>query len=297
MRNMTERVLGVALLATLICALPAAAAQGVSRDDALYQTALTDLEGFARSVTEGRAGSRAKAQAIVTWFAGNFDWTATDYKKRTVQEILERKGGNCNELAKVAIASMEAIGLKMRRIREINLHVESDSRQRSAAGKIAESGPRMSVFGKNHNDHVWIEILDDASGEWFPADPSLGVVGEKEWLAARLGFGERFTLDPTSKDMIAPFAVYAMVDGGFESRTVHYVIDGFDGLYAGGLKELPSWAEWRRLVVLLDEKAREAFAGETDLHQYSNEIASLVATYASIRKEFEARSEKGSQAN
>jgi len=251
--------------------------------------ALADRRAFAERVTEGAASDLERARALTTWFAHHFDWTATDYQQRTVDQILERGGGNCAELARVTTAMFEELGMRMRSVREINLHVESARRRETARAKIAELGNRASVFGKRHNDHVWIEIQDRATGEWFPADPSLGVVGEEEWLAARLGFGERFTLDPSSEDMIAPFAIFAREDGDLtQDRTAHYVVEGFDRLYDGRLSELPAWADWVRLVEGLDPKALAAFRGEGNLHDSEAEIDELARAYERLREEWMA---------
>ncbi len=272
------------------------ACQGSSHDgtdtsiqgEDLYQLALADLKAFAEKVAVDGKTTYEQANSIVTWYAQNFDWTATDYKKRTVRDILERKGGNCNELAMVTTATMEALNMKMRKVREINIHVDNPSRQNRAEQKVRDNGPKASVFGRRHNDHVWIEIYDEATKSWFPADPSLGIAGKKEWLEARLGFGERYTLDPTSTDMIAPFAVFAMDDNNniVENRTRHYIIEGFNEVYTYELQKLTAWNEWTELINYLDDKARGAFTGTTNLHKYGDEIARLVELYELLKTEF-----------
>ncbi|MBW2714351.1 MAG: transglutaminase domain-containing protein [Deltaproteobacteria bacterium] len=261
------------------------AAEG--RND-LYELALEDRTAFASRVAAGASSDYERADAIVTWFAENFDWTYTDYERRTVEEILARKGGNCAELARVTTSMLEELGLHMREVREVNIHVESERRQRTAREKVAESGNRMSVFGKRHNDHVWMEIQDSATGEWFPADPSLGVVGERQWLASRLGFGERFSLDPSSEDMIVPFAIFAKDEAGSLTviRTSHYVVEGFDGLYSGQLHALAAWPSWVRLVVELNDAALAAFLGEANLHESEAKIDELAAVYEQLRVQF-----------
>jgi hypothetical protein len=262
----------------------------VDESGELYDLALENRGAFAEQVSAGASSDHERARAVVTWFAENFDWTATDYKQRTVQEILERRGGNCAELARVTTTMLDELDLQMRRVREINIHVESESRRQRARDKIAELGDQVSVFGKRHNDHVWIEIRDRETGEWFAADPSLGIIGEEEWLAARMGFGERFTLDPTSKDMIAPFAVFAEDDDGnlADNRTKYYVVDGFDKLYAGQLRELPAWPEWVRLINELDDRALAAFRGEANLHDHEAEIDALAVTFEQLRQQYAA---------
>ena len=293
------------ILLTLVCTFLLVSCQGdggqesnraASNTEALYELALEDRAAFATQVVAGASTDYERADAIVTWFAENFDWTYTDYKKRTVDEILARKGGNCAELARVATSMLDELGLHMRRVREINIHVESERRQQTARDKVAERGNRMSVFGKRHNDHVWMEIQDSATGEWFPADPSLGVVGEQQWLASRLGFGERFSLDPTSEDMIAPFAVFAEGEAGDLTviRTTHYVVEGFDRLYSGQLHTLPAWPDWVRLVEELDDAALAAFRGEANLHESEAEIDALATTYARLKEQY-AGMERGDQ--
>ncbi len=256
--------------------------------DSLYSLAITDLPAFSQYVASGAKTDYDKAFRVVDWFARHFDWTYTDYKRRTVNEILERKGGNCNELAQVSRASLETLGLKMRRVREINLHVLTERRQNDAETKVKEGGPRMSVFGKQHNDHVWLEIYDSSTGEWFPADPSIGVVGKRAWLAARYGFGKRYSLDPSSEDMIAPFAVFAEDKPAWINRTADYAIDGFNELYYGQLDRLPSWQKWVDLVNELDDKALGAFNGEVNLHDSKQTIAQLSDTYQTLKNEFQA---------
>ncbi|MBK7869403.1 MAG: transglutaminase domain-containing protein [Saprospiraceae bacterium] len=202
--------------------------------------------------------------------------------------MIERRGGNCNELALVSIECMKALGIQYRRVREINLHVETPRRQGDAAKKVQESGNRMSVFGWRHNDHVWIEVFDPKTNEWFPADPSMGAVGSEQWLAARYGFGNRFTLNPISEDMVAPFAVFASDDKGnfIENRSKHYAVEGFNNLYHKQLQALPSWNNWVQGIETLSVKAQEAFEGKTNLHDYTEDIHALWKTYYQLKVEY-----------
>jgi transglutaminase-like putative cysteine protease len=98
------------------------------------------LKAFADSIAQGAPSSYEKAEKVVRWLANNFDWTATDYQKRTVEEIMARKGGNCNELAMVTIALLKELNLQMRKVREINIHKESATRRENARQKILERG-------------------------------------------------------------------------------------------------------------------------------------------------------------
>ena len=254
--------------------------------DSLFQLALEDLPAFSKQITAKAETDLEKAEAVVGWYARHFDWTYTDYQRRTVQDILARRGGNCNELAMVAKAALGSLGVKMRRMREINLHITSDRRQASAVQRVAEIGNKASVFGRRHNDHVWLEVYDQASEQWIPADPSLGVVGLRPWLAARYSFGKRYSLDPSSEDMIAPFAVFAESEGQWINRTAEYAINGFDGLYYGQLAELPSWSRWVEQVEQLDDLALAAFQGQANLHEQSEKIEVLAETYQQLGQEF-----------
>mgnify|MGYP000486184218 CR=1 FL=1 len=254
--------------------------------DSLYQLAVEDLSGFSKYLIADAKTEQEKAEKIIDWLARNFDWTATDYKKRTLKQILERKGGNCAELARVAAAAFEEVDLKMRRVREINLHIKTDRRQVTAEAKVKELGNRASVFGRQHNDHVWLEIFDPATKVWIPADPSLGVVGQKAWLSARYGFGKRYSLDPTSADMIAPFAVFAMEDGAYVDRSVHYAIEGFNGLYQHQLSQYPAWEQWKMGIEKLSKYALSAFLDKDNLHEQTTEIAELSAIYAELKEQF-----------
>lgn len=296
MKTSARRILFVPLV---VLALPAACDREPAADpptveqpsadvEELYSLALEDRTGFATLVADGADSDFERAHAVVTWFADHFDWTYTDYQVRTVDEILERRGGNCSELARVTQAMLEELDLPMRRVREINVHVESEARQKRAEEKVAEMGLHLSVFGRRHNDHVWIEVQDRETGEWFPADPSMGVIGGQEWLAARFGFGARFTLDPTSENMVVPFAVFAEDAEGdlTENRTAHYAIDGFDALYEGRLRTLPAWPDWVRLVEELDSQALGAFRGTVNLHEHAAQIDTLAATYDALREQY-----------
>lgn len=259
-----------------------------AKTEKLYQLAENDFKKFAAEIAGNSKSDFKRTKNIVTWLATHFDWKSTDYKKRTAAEIIQRRGGNCNELAIVSTECMKELGIQYRRVREINLHADTPRRQGDAEKKVAESGNRMSVFGQRHNDHVWIEVFDPKTKRWFPADPSMGAVGEDQWLAARYGFGERFTLNPISKDMIAPFAIFALDEKGntVENRTKHYAVGGFNDLYAKKLQTLPSWNQWQQGIELLAEKANEAFAGKTNLHDYTKDIHQLWQAYQQLKQEY-----------
>src|SRR5690242_1569476 len=65
-----------------------------TEDEHLYALARTDLKAFAQQVSQNASSELSRSQAIVRWLTQHFDWKETDYKTRTVQEIIERRGGN-----------------------------------------------------------------------------------------------------------------------------------------------------------------------------------------------------------
>ena len=280
----------IILVAVVLLSAPAysQSSKESPRDAELYQLARTNLKAFAVEVAKGTDSELAQARAVVKWLAQHFDWTATDYKQRTVQQIIDRKGGNCNELARVAVAAMKELNIRMRKVREINIHRWTPRRGVTAHRMVKEKGNRYSVFGRHHNDHVWIEIYDSKADEWFPADPSIGVVGTVDWLKSRVWFGHRFTLDESSNDMIVPFVIVAQDEqGGITiDRSRHYLVDAFNKLYGGKLSECPDWNAWKRQLSALDGPAIGAFRGEVNLHHYESQIDTLAAVYERLRTEY-----------
>jgi Transglutaminase-like superfamily len=256
-----------------------------TRDERLYALARTDLKGFAQQVSKDATSELGRAQAIVRWLAEHFEWKATDYQKRTVKEIVDRRGGNCNELAMVALAAMKELDIKLRRVHEVNIYTNTPERGERAHQMVRDKGNTFSVFGRHHNDHVWLELYDSAANEWFPADPSSGLVGIEEWMKGRVWFGKRSTLNPITDDMIVPLAIFAADDEGrfTISRTQHYLVDEFDRLYGGRLHLQPAWPQWTAGLDLLDDKVKGAFAGTVNLHDYETQIDSLAATYEQLR--------------
>ena len=285
-----EAILGLrlrALLFLLLSAIPAMAqsANFSPRDQQLYALARTDFKTFVREVTKDATSELGQAQAIVRWLAQNFQWRATDYQQRTVQEIIERKGGNCNELAMVARTAMAELNIKLRRVHEVHIYTFTPERGERAHQMVKEKGNTFSVFGKHHNDHIWLELYDSATNEWYPADPSSGMVGTDVWLKGRVCFGKRSSLNPITEDMIVPFAIFAAdANGKFTiSRTHHYLVDDFDRLYGGKLHQQEAWDDWVRQVDFLDSKVGGALAGSINLHDYEKEIDALAMTYDRLR--------------
>ena len=259
-----------------------------AHDKKLYELARTDIRAFAHEVSRSAKSDVGRAQAIVHWLTDHFEWKATDYRKRTVQEIIERRGGNCNDLAQVALAAMKELNIPLRRVHEVHIRTVSPDRGVRARALVKEKGKTLSVFGTHHNDHIWLEVYDSGTKQWFPADPWSGLVGIDEWMNARVGFGKRSGPNPDAPDMIVPIAIFAAdAEGKFTlDRTRHYLVDEFARLYGGTLHTLPEWKEWTALLDGIGDKVAGAFAGTTDLHEYEPEIDSLATAYERLRSAY-----------
>lgn len=250
------------------------------------QLQLTDLT---TKITQHVNSPYEKAAALLHWVSNRLEWKATDYQSRSVNQILARGGGNCFELAKVYMAMIKSIKLPYRPITEINLHVINDRRQQTAEGKVAEAGNRMSVFGRQHNDHRWLEVFDEKNNRWEPVDPSMNVIGMDQWLKARAWFGKRVTIDTAiTNDMIIPFAIFVVGENAqlIEDRTAYYVSNGLNELYNGSLSKLKSWKAWNEQIATLSPHAKAAFEGKENLLLHSDKISAAVHTYYSLKKEY-----------
>lgn len=255
----------------------------------IIDTSTLKLGDLTREITLNEKSSYAKAASVLHWLSNRLDWKATDYQTRTVNQILARGGGNCFELAKVYMAMIRSINLPYRAIAEINLHILSDQRQQTAESKVLQTGARMSVFGRQHNDHRWLEVLDEQTGKWEPVDPSMNVIGTEQWLKARAWFGQRITIDTSiTNDMIVPFAIFVVGDNFqlTEDRTKYYVVDGLNQLYKGALSKLNNWQSWQEQIAVLAPLAKAAFEGKSNLHLQTDKIAKLATTYQTLKQEF-----------
>jgi hypothetical protein len=120
-------------------------------------------------------------------YSYSYSLLKTFYKKRTVEEIMARKGGNCNELAMVTMALLKELRLQMRKVREINIHKESARRRESAHQKVLDNGNRFSVFGKRHYVIEGLNrIYDDKLinlKSWESWKSSIDALDEKCWGA------------------------------------------------------------------------------------------------------------------
>ncbi len=237
--------------------------------------------------TNGRSHDERTLDSHLVTVRVDPGWQPTDYKKRTVQEVIDRRGGNCDDLASVALASMNELHLQLRRVHDVHIRTLSAERGDHARALVKEKGDEYSVFGRHHNDHVWLEVYDSAAREWYPVDPWSGLAGLDEWMKARVWFGKRTSLAPDASEMIVPFGIFAADDTKHFTidRTKHYLVDEFDRMYAGKLHGLPAWGTWVGLLDQLDGKVQGAFAGTTNLHEYEAQIDSLAATYEELRTE------------
>jgi hypothetical protein len=243
-----------------------------------------DITALAGRIAGADGSVEQRAQRLTDWLHSSLEWVATDYEQRTVDEIIARRAGNCAEQARVLDALLTAAGIETRWIAEINVHPDSDQRQLDSEALIPAYGKRATVFGYRHNDHRWLEIYDPASGEWLPADATLGVVGITSWIEARLGFGRRH---PEAVEMLVPFCV---VELDLERRlgnyrTHHYLVESLDAYYGGSTARLPSWREWVSQVTALGDLGARAFLGETDLHAESGRIKTLWNIYRQLADE------------
>jgi hypothetical protein len=262
------------------------------------EQAVPQIRTLADSVAQ-QGTSFTKTRRLVHWVNDSFTWSATDYQQRTPAQIIARRSGNCADLASVLHLLLDSLGVRSRWIREINVQpAPTERRQQTASQMVTTRGNSYSVFGLQHNDHVWLEVWDDSSQSWFPADPAYGVVGLNEWLAARLALSDRpkprvAAVVPIAADMLAPFVVVAgdRRSGPYaDDRTAYYLIEGFDKrLYAGALASLPSWPRWVAAVRSLAPHAASAFGGKENLHAYNDDIARLQATYDALAHDAKSR--------
>lgn len=249
-----------------------------------------NLKTLGKQITANDDTDYKKARTLLSWVSNRLEWVATDYKRRTVNEILERGAGNCYDLAQVYVAIVKAMDIKTRSIAEVNLSRLHPERQGQAEQLVKEKGARYSLFGARHNDHRWLEVFDETSGTWLPVDPTMNVIGVEQWVKARLGFGKRITIDPTiSDDMIAPFAVFVTgekSDSMVENRSMYYMVEQFDKVYDKELSKLPSWNKWVASIGLLSEHAKLAMESKENFHLYTRQIAELDTIYQDLKNEY-----------
>jgi hypothetical protein len=240
----------------------------------------------------GEGTNQEKVQRLVTWVNTNLAWVATDYVQRTPEQILERRAGNCADLASVLRKLLDYVDIHPRTIREVNIQPENPGRQERAAAMVKEKGLQASVFGLHHNDHVWLEIYEPSTKEWFPADPTNGFVGIHDWEMVRVGLGKRplppvEAVRPIVKDQLVPFVV-VVVNKDFqvtENRTEHYLIEGFNNAYSGKLSRLTSWPAWVSAIKKVSPEGEGAFRQQVNLHQHDSDVTAVWDAYQRLREE------------
>jgi Transglutaminase-like superfamily len=277
------------LLLLLVCVcFPAGSA------DSPLPTTAAEIDSLARHVA-GAGDSVTRTQRLVSWMSSRLEWVATDYESRTPEQILARGAGNCADLSSVLERLLRPAAIPYRWVAEINLQPASDEREANARAKVKENGPRMSVFGRRYNDHRWLEVLDERSQEWVPADPATGLVGTQPWLLARVAFEDRPPAPvPAAADdlaeMIVPLTIFVAKDkaGVRIDRSQHYLIDELDRLYGGKAHTLSSWSAWVAAVQRFAPIARGAFDNRVDLHQQPALIDDFASAYDALKKEAHA---------
>ncbi len=228
----------------------------------------------------------ARVGRLVTHLNRAMPFVATDYRNRTVEEILQRGAGNCADHARVLRSLLESRGIQVRWVQEINLQAPSERRQANAAAMVQKRGAQASVFGRSHNDHRWLEVWDPQTESWFPADSSIGVSGVDAWIHRRLGFSDR---PAAVAEMIAPVFVEALTaDKARVPRSSAYLIEGFNQAYGGHLAGLPAWPAWVASVKALEPLASGAFRSEVDLHGQGRLFEELALAYGRLAAEAQA---------
>jgi hypothetical protein len=246
------------------------------------------LDSLAREIAGVDGGVAVRARRLTDWLHGSLEWVATDYAQRSVAEILERRAGNCAEQAKVLAALFQAAGIATRWIAELNVHPASDQRQADSEALLGQYGVAATVFGYQHNDHRWLELYEPATGDWLPADATLGIVDYPDWIDARLGFAAR---PAAAVEMLVPFCVVVLDLARVlhANRTEHYLIDRFNRRYDGQLEKLPAWAAWSAQIHELGQLGARTFENCHDLHRESGRIALLLETYEGLSEQARER--------
>lgn len=258
----------------------------IVEQDSLRNLLINNQDKFITVVSKGAGNNSIKAKAILNWLSHNMDWLATDYKQRTVQEIIERGGGNCHELAMVTLHLYDLAGVQKRKVKEINIQAESQKRQKDAEERINEVGNKASVFGKRHNDHVWLEVYDNENKIWIPVDPTMNIFGMEQWIASRIAFNRKATISPFSKDMLLPVAIFALDNetSQFINRSEHYLVDEFNSFYDGKLTNKKNWGTYMSYSKEVSKYCLSAFEGKTNLHEKEEKLFEVYKNYESIKK-------------
>lgn len=246
---------------------------------------MNPLEDVARDVMGRTEDPRSQCRQLIDWMYAEFEWSATDYQHRSLDEILARRAGNCAEQTRLLQGLLTAVHRDTRMMAEINIQAPQPERGARAVRMVADSGPSASVFGYRHNDHRWLEVRDESSESWFPADATLGVCGDAEWLAARMGFGVR---PEAAKDMIVPVMAFVMDASGhvYEDRTEHYILGLFADYVEKTVRAEALLDEWRAVVRELADGGKRAFAGAESFFPYDGQLEQALAVYRAIAAQY-----------
>ena len=243
------------------------------------------VEDLARAVVGEDRNPLSQCRRLIAWMYREFEWSASDYQHRTLDDIVARRAGNCAEQTRLLASLLSALRMETRTMAEINIQPPRAERGQSAAQMAARQGPTASVFGYRHNDHRWLEVRDAGSGLWFPADATLGVCGEQEWLAARMGFGPR---PDAAQAMIVPLMVFVMDAARHvrEDRTDHYVIALFHQYVAATVQADALLGEWARVVRVLAPAGQRAFEGQASFFPYGDQVQHALEVYRAIESRY-----------
>ena len=94
-------------------------------------TTAAEIDTLARRVA-GDGDAITRTQHLVSWMNSRLEWVATDYQRRTPEQILARGAGNCADLSSVLERLIRPAGIPYRWVAEINLQPPSDARSERA---------------------------------------------------------------------------------------------------------------------------------------------------------------------
>lgn len=242
---------------------------------------------IALEVTKDISSNFERCKTLVNWVHDNFSWPATDYKNRTIEEVLERRSGNCREQAWVLRKLLQEVSIPTRWVREINIHPESIDRRNSSKQLIEEVGLKCSVFGYRHNDHTWIEAYISETNEWVPADPAMGLFGKDKWVETRFHINKLPHKTLATLDMIVPICIIVMDDKflPIDNRSNHYLIDLFSQFFPHVKENTIMWEKWVTYIHSFYPYAQLAFQAEYNLHEQDKNIKEMHEVYKTFWKE------------
>lgn len=210
---------------------------------------------------------------IARWITENF--TFSMQRHDSLSSLISTKSGNCASLTALFMGMARSAGLETRLVREVNVQ-PIDERRDTDARKAGSC-----LFGLQHNDHLWLEFMND--DDWIPVDPSLGIIGNEQWVRTRLIEGRE-----SAYGMVAPFAIaaYRMQSTGdifCVDRTEHYLANLFPSI-ASEVRENPFWLLWENNIRYFSEKAGLIATLEYDLSPDRERIHTAGTAIRMLRK-------------